>query len=346
MATKLGKDEVVVAADPAARARAAAIKAEEKAAIERAWAADHPRVPVKDIHAVQVEDYYTVTVDGAVFKCLVINAREVAIARVRPEDHQLLELAHRVAIPVAPTPPPPPSLVAQAVRFQTLCRDALNGYRREVNRWRDHVDPTRDHVADLRLQYPGTTRSAVPGRRDDYNVDGLRRLAQIIGEVAVFRRLVVAQGAAHRQLVVEANSSIRTARASLVVPALPTSILTAGEPPFAVMRSEGERALDAAEEEVGKLQEALETLALPVQQLSEVTPGYLAAALRTLREGWCAIAHVAIEIEIEALTKLRTFEPEREATNAVQKLAQHLGQEIDVPEIQWLKDLLTPPRLA
>src|SRR5689334_16511242 len=98
--------------DPAAEAKSQATEAETKAAVERTWCREHPRVDPIDVRAVKVKDEdatYTVSVDGAVFLCRMVNAREVAIARCRAEDHQLLEAPHKVTIPLVPEPLSPPT---------------------------------------------------------------------------------------------------------------------------------------------------------------------------------------------------------------------------------------------
>jgi hypothetical protein len=85
-------------------------------------------------------------------------------------------------------------------------------------------------------------------------------LARIIEEVSSYARTVPAAARAHRQLVQDTTAAITAARASLVVPVLP-SILSAGEPSGQVARSDEERALDAAEGMVDKLRDALVVLA-------------------------------------------------------------------------------------
>jgi hypothetical protein len=90
------------------------------------------------------------------------------------------------------------------------------------------------------------------------------------------------------------------------------------------------------------LQMALDEVLSPtIKALSTATPDFLKAALRVLREGWCAL--VGRDIEIEKLQALRHLPAEIEAANVVQHL---LGADHGVPEIEWdQQDLLAPPRL-
>jgi hypothetical protein len=339
------KTTVEVLVDPAAEAKAKAIEAETQAAVERTWCREHPRVDPMIVHAVKGDDGYLITIDEVAYLCVVINPREVAIARVRPEDHQLLEAPHPVSIPLIPPPPPPPPPLAIALEYRKRCSEALDPFRRQVNLWRTHVDPRRaDPQADLRIQYPGTVPSPFPGERDRVNRDGLLVLARIIEEVSHCARTVPAAARAHRQLVQDTTAAIKEARASLVVPVLP-SILSAGEPSVQVARSDEERALNAAEGMVDKLRDALAVLTPTIQALVAASPAFLRSALLTLREGWCAIVRLRIAIEVETLHPLRAFEAERQATRAVEGLAQHLGQDLTVAEIAWPANPWEPPTL-
>src|SRR6266404_6978526 len=112
------KTAVEVLVDPAAEAKAQAIEAETQAAVERAWCREHPRVDPMTVHAVKGDDGYLITIDEVAYLCVVINPREVAIARVRPDDHQLLEAPHPVSIPPIPVPPPPPTPLAIALDYR------------------------------------------------------------------------------------------------------------------------------------------------------------------------------------------------------------------------------------
>ena len=331
--------------DPAAEAKAQATEAETQAAVERTWCREHPRVDPQTVHAVKGADGYLISIDEVAYLCVVINPREVAIAKVRPEDHQLLEAPHPVSIPPIPVPPPPPTPLAIALEYRKRCSEALDPFRRQVNLWQTHVDPRRaDPLADLRTQYPGTVPSPFPGERDRVNRDGLLVLARIIEEVSSYARTVPAAERAHRQLVQDTTAAIKAARASLVVPVLP-SILSAGEPSVQVARSDEERALDAAEGMVNKLRDALVVLTPTIQALVAATPAFLRSALLTLREGWCAIVRLHIAIEVDKLQPLRPIEAERQATRAVEALAQHLGQDLTVPGIAWPANPWEPPTL-
>jgi hypothetical protein len=333
------KTAVEVLVDPAAEANAKAIEADTKAAVERAWCSDHPRVDPKTVHAVKVkdDDGYLIQIDGAAYLCVLLNAREVAIARCRAEDRQLLEAPHKVTIPPVPEPPAPPTLLATVAHLRHQVTEALDLFRRTVHLWATHVDVRRpDPLSDLRAIYPGTTRSPFVDERDRANVDGLTDLARIIEQAAHYARVAPALASDYRHLVQETTAAIQAGRATLVVPVLP-SVLTAGEPPVHIARSGAERALDEAEAQTDKLKDALATLEPIIAGLSAATPRFLVAALQTVREGWVAIVKLHIEVEAKKLRALRVIPFERVATQAIGDLAQ------DVPEIHWPSDLLGDP---
>ncbi len=94
-----------------------------------------------------------------------------------------------------------------------------------------------------------------------------------------------------------------------------------------------------------KLRDALVVLTPTIQALVAATPAFLRSALLTLREGWCAIVRLHIAIEVDKLQPLRPIEAERQATRAVEALAQHLGQDLTVPGIAWPANPWEPPTL-
>lgn len=333
--------EVLV--DPVAEAKAKAIEAERRAAVERAWCSDHRFVDPATVHAVKTDDGYTINIDQVLYLCRIINPREIAVAKVDAQ-HALLEGWHPVAIPPIPVPAAPPSPFAVAVQSWKRCEEALDPFRRQVNLWQSHVRPDRlDPLTDLRGMYPGVSPSVFPGVPAVANTDSLKTLAVIIEQVASYARTLPAAERTHRQLLQETMTAITAGRASLVAPVLP-SILTAGEP-VQIAQPKEEQALDAAEAMVEKFREALTVLTPIITTLGAATPAYLKAGIQTLREGWCAIARLRIEIAVEDLQRLPTFEPERAASRAVQDLAQHLGQDLSVPEIQWGTNPWEPPKL-